>query len=115
MLHRHTPIAPPFIRHRSVVHRPPAIRTLNPKALTESDFRVLSGKWADWSLGHVLIYASRKLYPDQTAGYFIIGPIQIYPRREASFGSVSLVQMPYHCSSQDGTSLKIVECLGLYC
>ncbi|PBK60987.1 hypothetical protein ARMSODRAFT_1026066 [Armillaria solidipes] len=76
--HRSTPASPLFIQYRGL-SRLPRIQTLNPEALTQSDFRDLSGKLSDLSLGNRFQYAQPSsstggriniAYPNKTAGFY---------------------------------------------
>ncbi|KAK0478795.1 hypothetical protein IW261DRAFT_1480849 [Armillaria novae-zelandiae] len=72
VLHSRTPTSPLFIQYRSL--RLPPIQTLNPKALTESDFRDVSGKNFLCSAGHSFHYShikskTRISFPDKTMGF----------------------------------------------
>ncbi|KAK0200492.1 hypothetical protein DFS33DRAFT_1387696 [Desarmillaria ectypa] len=75
ILHRRTPTFP-LIQYRSL--RLPRIQTLDPKALKVSDFRDLSGKDSDLSLGHRFQYVQLSTnikkntiaFPNQTTGFY---------------------------------------------
>ncbi|PBK71655.1 hypothetical protein ARMSODRAFT_1016663 [Armillaria solidipes] len=74
VLHSRTPTSPLFIQYRSLRLPVPHIQTLNPKALTESDFRDLSGKKSLSSPGHWFHYVRIKPktyvpFPDKTTGF----------------------------------------------
>ncbi|KAK0216548.1 hypothetical protein EDD85DRAFT_435829 [Armillaria nabsnona] len=75
LLHRRTPTSPPSIQHRNFAVRVqnPAIRTLNPKSLTEYDFRDLSG-WESASPLNTQVgrfkYFKGGIYPNQTTGFY---------------------------------------------
>ncbi|KAK0432155.1 hypothetical protein EV421DRAFT_123658 [Armillaria borealis] len=72
VLHSRTPTSPLFIQYRSL--QLPPIQTLNPKALTKSDFRDLSKKYSLSSPGHYFHYFHMKpksyvSFPDKTTGF----------------------------------------------
>ncbi|SJL08460.1 uncharacterized protein ARMOST_11824 [Armillaria ostoyae] len=72
VLHSRTPTSPLFIQYRSL--QLPPIQTLNPKALTKSDFRDLSKKNSLSSSGYYFHYFHIKprtyvSFPDKTTGF----------------------------------------------
>ncbi|KAK0445024.1 uncharacterized protein EV420DRAFT_1648541 [Desarmillaria tabescens] len=72
--HYRIPTSPLCIQYHSLPL--PPIQTLNPKALTESDFRDLSGRVSDGPLGYRFRYywpggrRTSLAFPNQTAGYY---------------------------------------------
>ncbi|KAK0216547.1 hypothetical protein EDD85DRAFT_870226 [Armillaria nabsnona] len=70
LLHRCTPRPPLFIQYRRFSARLPHVQTLNPKNLTEYDFRDISGRETASSLIGRFKYLKYGVYPNQTTGFY---------------------------------------------
>ncbi|SJL08450.1 uncharacterized protein ARMOST_11814 [Armillaria ostoyae] len=102
VLHSRTPTSPLFIQCRSLRLPVPPIQTLNPKALTKSDFRDLSEKKYLSSPGHYFYYflIEPKTYvsfPDKTTGFLYYWTHSDLP---ATVG-----QVPFRLTSTNDPSL----------
>ncbi len=69
LLHRCPPRPPLFIQYRSFSARLPRVQTLNPKNLTEYDFRDISGRETASPLIGRFKYLKYGVYPKQTTGF----------------------------------------------
>ncbi|KAK0218982.1 hypothetical protein IW262DRAFT_1069977 [Armillaria fumosa] len=110
LLHRCTPTPPPFIQHRSFSAQFRPVQMLNPKNLTEDDFRDISGRETASPLVGRFYHLKEGVYPKQTTGFYYYW---IHPDLAATAGQLRFRLTPSNDPSLFTSGSDLLEPNGL--